>query len=55
MLPKEVLAKIGMTLDQISQLLTTFGVKADIHNAADISLDEFRKLRLRLSALPTDT
>jgi hypothetical protein len=43
-LPKEVLAKIGMTLDQIGQLLTAFGVKANVHHAADTSLDEFRKL-----------
>jgi len=43
-LPKEVLAKIGMTLDQIGALLTTFGVKADVHYAAETSLDEFRKL-----------
>ena len=51
-LPKEVLAKIGMTLDQIGQLLTTFGVKADIHHAADTSLDEFRKLATEALSTP---
>jgi hypothetical protein len=51
-LPKEVLAKIGMTLDQIGQLLTTFGVKADVHHAADTSLDEFRKLATEALGTP---
>jgi hypothetical protein len=51
-LPKEVLAKIGMTLDQIGGLLTTFGVKADIHHAADTSLDEFRKLATEALSTP---
>jgi Phytochelatin synthase len=43
-LPKAVLARIGMTLDQIGAILTSFAVKADVHHAADTSLDEFRKL-----------
>ena len=51
-LPKEVLAKIGMTLDQVGGLLTTFGVKADIHHAADTSLDEFRKLATEALSTP---
>jgi hypothetical protein len=51
-LPKEVLAKIGMTLDQIGGLLTTFGVKADVHHAADTSLDEFRKLATEAVGTP---
>ncbi len=41
-LPKEVLAKIGMTLDQIGGILNSYLVKADVHHAADTSLDEFR-------------
>jgi len=41
-LPKEVLAKIGMTLDQIGGILNTYLVKADVRHAADTSLDEFR-------------
>jgi hypothetical protein len=51
-LPKEVLAKIGMTLDQIGGLLTTFGVKADVHHASDTSLDEFRKLATEAVGTP---
>jgi len=51
-LPKEVLAKIGMTLDQIGQLLTTFGVQADVRHAADTSLDEFRKLATEALSTP---
>ena len=43
-LPKEVLAKIGMTLDQIGGILESYLVTADVRHAADISLDEFRKL-----------
>ncbi|WP_457094068.1 phytochelatin synthase family protein [Microvirga sp. P5_D2] len=43
-LPKEVLAKIGMTLDQIGKLLTAYSIKADVRHAADTSLDAFRKL-----------
>jgi hypothetical protein len=41
-LPKEVLAKIGMTLDQIGGILNSYLVKADVRHAADTSLDEFR-------------
>jgi hypothetical protein len=51
-LPKEVLAKIGMTLDQIGQLLTTFGVQADVRHAADTNLDEFRKLATEALSMP---
>jgi hypothetical protein len=51
-LPKEVLAKIGMTLDQIGQLLTTYSVKADVYHAADTSLDEFRKLATEALSTP---
>lgn len=52
-LPKEVLAKIGMTLDQIGGLLTSFGVKADVRHAADTSLDEFRKLAIEALSTPS--
>jgi hypothetical protein len=51
-LPKEVLAKIGMTLDQIGQILATYSVKADVHHAADTSLDEFRKLATEALSTP---
>jgi hypothetical protein len=42
-LPRSVLVEIGMTLDQIGGILTTQPVKAEVHHAADSSLDEFRK------------
>jgi Phytochelatin synthase len=41
-LPREVLAKQGMTLDQIGQLLALHPVEAEVHHAADNSIDEFR-------------
>jgi hypothetical protein len=43
-LPKEVLAKIGMTLDQIGGILESYSVTADVRHAADTNVDEFRKL-----------
>ena len=42
-LPRSVLMEIGMTLDQIAGILRTQPVKADVHHAAESSLDEFRK------------
>jgi hypothetical protein len=43
-LPRETLAKQGMTLDQIGGILATQPVKAEIHHASDSSVEEFRKL-----------
>jgi Phytochelatin synthase len=43
-LPRETLAKQGMTLDQIGGILATEPVKAEVHHASDSSVDEFRKL-----------
>ena len=43
-LPKEVLAKIGMTLDQIGGLLTPIGVRLIFAMLPIPALDEFRKL-----------
>jgi len=43
-LPADVLAHKGMTLDQIGGILATQPVKAEVHHAADSSADEFRKL-----------
>src|SRR5271167_57159 len=43
-LPREVLARQGMTLDQIGGILATQPVKAEVHHASDSSADEFRKL-----------
>lgn len=43
-LPREVLAKKGMTLDQIGGLLGVYAVKSEVRHAGDSSLDEFRTL-----------
>jgi Phytochelatin synthase len=43
-LPREVLARQGMTLDQIGGILLTQPVKVEIHHAAESSVDEFRKV-----------
>jgi hypothetical protein len=43
-LPREVLARQGMTLDQIGGILATEPVKAEVHHASDSSIDDFRKL-----------
>jgi len=41
-LPREVLAKQGMTLDQIGGLLALHPVSIEVHHAADGGLDAFR-------------
>jgi hypothetical protein len=51
-LPREVLAKKGMTLDQVGKIVGTFGVKADVRHAADSSLEEFRTLAIRSLSAP---
>ena len=43
-LPRETLARQGMTLDQIGGILATEPVKAEVHHASDSSVEEFRKL-----------
>ncbi|HTI00553.1 MAG TPA: phytochelatin synthase family protein [Acidisoma sp.] len=43
-LGRDVLAKKGMTLDQIGGILATQPVKAVVRHAADSSVDQFRKL-----------
>jgi Phytochelatin synthase len=43
-LPRETLARQGMTLDQIGGILATQPVKAEVHHAADSSIEEFRSL-----------
>jgi hypothetical protein len=43
-LPRDLLARRGMTLDQIGGILATEPVKAEVHHAADSSAAEFRKL-----------
>ncbi len=43
-LPSEVVARQGMTLDQLGQLLTTYPVKVKVYHSANTPLEEFRKL-----------
>jgi hypothetical protein len=43
-LPQAVLMRQGMTLDQIGRLLEVHSVNAEVHHAADSSLDEFRRV-----------
>jgi len=40
----EVVARQGMTLDQLGQLLESYPVKAEVHHAGDITLEDFRSL-----------
>jgi hypothetical protein len=51
-LPRDVLARQGMTLDQIGGILATQPVKAEVHHASDSSADEFRKLASAYLAEP---
>jgi hypothetical protein len=41
-LPREVLARQGMTLDELGGLLATHPVEVEVHHAADSTLDAFR-------------
>jgi Phytochelatin synthase len=43
-LPRETLARQGMTLDQLGGILATQPVKAEVHHTSDSSVEEFRKL-----------
>lgn len=43
-LPQAVLARQGMTLDQLGRILETHGVTAEVHHAGAGSLDAFRRL-----------
>lgn len=51
-LPVEVIMKQGMTLDQIGGILTTRPVAAEVHHAADSSLEEFRSKAQEYLATP---
>jgi hypothetical protein len=42
-LPREVLAHHGMTLDQLGQLLSLHPIRVEVHHAAPGGLDEFRQ------------
>jgi glutathione-S-conjugate glycine hydrolase len=43
-LPREVLAKQGMTLDQLGALLATQPVEVEIYHAGDVTLEAFRSI-----------
>lgn len=40
----EVVARQGLTLEQIGKVLEAYPVKADVHYASDLTLDKFRSL-----------
>ena len=41
---RAVIERMGMTLDQLGGLLAAHGLKAEVHHAADSSVDDFRRL-----------
>jgi hypothetical protein len=43
-LAPEVVSRMGMTLEQIGQLLGSYNVKVKVYHAADTNLQDFRKL-----------
>ena len=43
-LPRELLAHQGMTLDQLGALLATQPVEVEVHHAADLGLEDFRNV-----------
>jgi hypothetical protein len=45
-LPRDVLSKQGMTLDQIGLIAQTYPITAEVHHAGDSSVEEFRSLAL---------
>ena len=51
-LPQAVVARQGMTLDEIGRLVQSYGVHAEIHHAGDTTLDEFRRLASEHLARP---
>ncbi|MEA5626926.1 phytochelatin synthase family protein [Nostoc sp. UHCC 0251] len=42
-LTPEAVSRQGITLDQLGQLLASYGVKVNVYHAADTSLEQFRK------------
>lgn len=51
-LPVEVIKKQGMTLDQLGGILAIYSIKAEVHHAADTTLDEFRTQAQKYLATP---
>ncbi|HBB35548.1 MAG TPA: glutathione gamma-glutamylcysteinyltransferase [Cyanobacteria bacterium UBA8803] len=46
-LPAEVAARQGMTLDQLGQLLATYPVKVQVYHASEVTLEEFRNQAIK--------
>ena len=42
--PRAIIEKKGMTLDQFGGIAAVWGLKVEVHHAADSSLDEFRQI-----------
>ncbi|MBV8882632.1 MAG: phytochelatin synthase family protein [Chroococcidiopsidaceae cyanobacterium CP_BM_RX_35] len=53
-LAPEVVARQGMNLDQLGQLVATYPVKAKVYHGADISLKDFRKLAVESLQQPNN-
>ena len=51
-LPRETLAKKGMTLTQIGQFLGAYSVHAEVRHADESSTDDFRAVATRYLSLP---
>ncbi|OYU00027.1 MAG: glutathione gamma-glutamylcysteinyltransferase [Burkholderiales bacterium PBB1] len=51
-LAREVLARQGMTLDQLGRLFESFGVHAEVHHANDSSAEQFRARAAAAVATP---
>jgi hypothetical protein len=51
-LPVEVIKKQGMTLDQLGGILAIYPVKAEVHHAAETTLEEFRTQAQKYLATP---
>lgn len=45
--PQHLIARRGMTLDEIGGLLAAYSVKASVHHAADTDLETFRRQAVR--------
>ncbi|MEQ8540595.1 MAG: phytochelatin synthase family protein [Coleofasciculus sp. D1-CHI-01] len=43
-LPAAVIARQGMTLDQLGQLLETYPLNAEVYHASEVTLDKFRQM-----------
>jgi hypothetical protein len=49
-LPRAVLERQGMTLDELGLLIAAFGLHADVQHASDTTLDHFRRAMMDILA-----